>query len=231
MHNFKYVSKELISNISKGNHINLFLFNFCYHCTNIYKREILKTIKISDSELIELIKNESSKLDVLYLQHKESCINFMRKIDSNMEQNLDVYHDAVIVFYEKIVSNQFELTCSIQTYLNSICRNQLCTILKKSKLTILNDGSYDNQLTDWYDNEVEVSENKLKATIFSLEKLKSLGGKCFEILNRYYYENQSMQKIAEALNYTNADNVKNQKARCQKKLNEIAETIYQKLNE
>ena len=40
-----------------------------------------------------------------------------------------------------------------------------------------------------------------------------------------------MQKIAEALNYTNANNVKNQKARCQKKLNEIAETIYQKLND
>lgn len=154
----------------------------------------------------------------------------MRKIDSNMEQNLDIYHDSVIVLYEKIVSDRFELTCSIQTYLNSICRNQLFTLLKKSKLTLYNDGCFDNQITDWYDDD-EIIENKLKATIFSLEKLKSFGGKCFEILHRYYYENQSMQKIAEALNYTNADNVKNQKARCQKKLNEIAETIYKKLND
>ncbi len=155
----------------------------------------------------------------------------MHKMNPDRLYNLDIYHDAVIVIYEKIVSGQFELTCSIQTYLNSICRNQLCTLLKKNQFTISSNFEFREEITDWYDNEVEVSENKFKATIFSLEKLKSLGGKCFEILNRYYYENQSMQKIAEALNYTNANNVKNQKARCQKKLNEIAETIYQKLND
>ena len=191
----------------------------------------MKTKKKSDSEIIELVKKDSSNLDLLYIKHNENCLNFMHTIHPDRVYNLDIYHDAVIVIYEKIVTDGFELTCAIQTYLNSICRNQLYTSLKKNRLRVSSDADYKEEITDWYDNELEVSENKLKATIYSLEKLKELGGKCYEILNRYYYGNQSMQIIAQALNYTNADNVKNQKARCQKKLNEIAETIYHKLND
>ncbi len=191
----------------------------------------MKTKTFSDSEIIELIKKDSSNLDLLYIKHKENCLNFMHTIHPVRVYNLDIYHDAIIVIFEKIVSDGFELTCAIQTYLNSICRNQLSTLLKKNRLTISSDKEFKEEITDWYDNEIEISENKLKATIYALEKLKELGGKCYEILNRYYYGNQSMQIIAQALNYTNADNVKNQKARCKKKLNEIAETIYQKLND
>ena len=58
--------------------------------------------------------------------------------------------------------------------------------------------------------------------------MKEYGGKCYEILRRFFYENQKMDKIAFDLNYTNADNAKNQKARCQKNLKELVFEMIQK---
>ena len=59
--------------------------------------------------------------------------------------------------------------------------------------------------------------------------MKVFGGKCYEILRRFFYENHSMEKIALDLNYTNTDNAKNQKSRCQKKLKEDVFKALQKM--
>jgi hypothetical protein len=48
--------------------------------------------------------------------------------------------------------------------------------------------------------------------------MKIGASKCHEILNRFFYENQSMEKIAYFMDYSNAENAKNQKYRCQQKL-------------
>ncbi len=188
--------------------------------------------KISDSELIELILESSSNIDILYLKHKNYCLNFMRKMNNDSDLIQDIYHDAIITLYEKIISGNFVLSASIQTYLNSICRNQLLNRNKKNAMHVVHNDDYDESIKDWIDDEIEnINDNKLSATINALEKIKGLGGKCYEILKRFYYENHSMDKIAKDLEYTNADNVKNQKSRCFKKLNQEAFEIFNKLND
>lgn len=46
---------------------------------------------------------------------------------------------------------------------------------------------------------------------------------CKSILKYYYYENLSMDKIAEVMKYKNADTVKSQKLRCMKYLEDSLE--------
>lgn len=176
---------------------------------------------IPDNEIISLLKESSDNLDILYKRHRDYCMNFMKGINNNEELNQDIFHDALIVFYEKINKNDFTLNCSIQTYLNSICRNQILVRFKKSSKHSEYSEEYDNRIDDWF--EVDESENseKVQATVNALDKLKELGGKCYEIMRRFFYENHTMEKIAYELGYTNADNAKNQKARCQKKLKEM----------
>ncbi len=178
---------------------------------------------ISDREIILLLKESIDNVDVLYNKHKDYCMNFMKKISFNIELNQDIFHDAIIVLYEKVVKPDFvELSCSIQTYLNSICRNQILVRFKKSGKHSEYSEEYDERIDDWFENTHDEKSEKMQATVSALDKLKDLGGKCYEIMRRYFYENQSMEKIAIEMEYTNADNVKNQKARCQKKLKEIA---------
>ena len=183
---------------------------------------------IPDSEIILLLRENSDNLDILYRRHRDYCMNFMKAINNNEELNQDIFHDALIVFYEKINKNDFSLNCSIQTYLNSICRNQILVRFKKTSKHSEYSEEYDNRIDDWFEDDENEKTEKVQATIRALDALKDLGGKCYEILRRFFYENHSMEKIAYDLEYTNADNVKNQKSRCQKKLKALAFDLIKK---
>jgi RNA polymerase sigma factor (sigma-70 family) len=198
--------------------------------TQIIDRLIIdKHTVLTDSELIDLVKESNGKIDLLYVKHKSYCINFMRKMINDDDLIQDIYHDAIITLYEKILQEDFQLTSSIQTYLNSICRNHILNRFKKIKIHVSHNDEYDESIKDWLHDDVEqIKESKLNSITQALEKIKKAGGNCYEILKRFYYENQSMDKIAKDLEYTNAANVKNQKARCQKKLNELALIDFEK---
>ena len=184
----------------------------------------------SDQEIIKLLKDSSGNLDIIYEKHKDYCMNFMKKINHNDELNQDIFHDALIVLNEKVKKDDFVLreNCTIQTYLNSICRNQILVRFKKNSKHSEYSEDYDVRIDDWYENLETENNEKLRAGVTAFEKLKDLGGKCYEILRRFFYENHSMEKIAYDLEYTNADNVKNQKSRCQKKLKELAFDLIKK---
>ena len=183
---------------------------------------------VSDEEMIRLLREDAGNFDALYTKHRNYSLNFMKKINYNDELNIDIYHEAIIYFREKVLNGNFTLTCSIQTYLNSICRNQILVRLKRSEKHSQYSEEFDERITDWYEPEEIESTDRMNAILKGLEMLKSLGGKCYEILKRFFYENNSMEKIAYDLEYSNADNVKNQKARCQKKLKEIVFDLLKK---
>jgi RNA polymerase sigma factor (sigma-70 family) len=182
----------------------------------------------TDREIVQLLKEDSSHLDLLWRKHKEYCMNFMRRYNNNEDYNRDIFHDALIVFYEVVQRDSFELTCSIQTFLNSVCRNQLMVRLKKSLKHEEITDEFDDSILDYLTPVENKGEQKLVALETALKKMKVLGGQCYEILQRFYYRNQSMEKIAFEMNYKNADSVKNQSARCRKKLREIAYEITSK---
>jgi len=176
----------------------------------------------SDSELIELLKESNDALTIIYENHKEYCLNFMKKMFQDSDEIKDIYQDAVIVFYEKAITPHFQLTCSIQTYLNSICRNQVLVRvakLKKNASTSMmgNEGFLEN-LTDWFDDSHQVNNDRVATLKGILAEMKESASKCYEILVRFFYQNQTMEKIAQTMEYTNAKNAKTQKYRCQEKL-------------
>lgn len=176
----------------------------------------------TDNELIEMLKISSDALTFIYEKHRDYCLKFMNSMFDDRDEIKDIYQDAVIVFYEKAITPEFQLTCSIQTYLNSICRNQVLVRLAKLKKNVSasmigNEGFLEN-LTDWFDDSHLVTNDRVATLKRILTEMKASTSKCYEILVRFFYQNQSMEKIAQAMEYTNADNAKNQKYRCQEKL-------------
>jgi RNA polymerase sigma factor (sigma-70 family) len=143
-------------------------------------------------------------------------------MNNDSELISDLYQDAMIVLHQKVKDPSFQLTCSIQTYINSICRNQLLNKFKEKSRFISNGDDFDPGISDWFEDEFEdEKENRLTTLEKALDHLKEKGEKCYEILTRFFYQKQSMDEIAAAMGYTNGDNVKNQKSRCQKKMKEL----------
>jgi len=197
--------------------------------------------ELNDQELLVKIKENSDYLGIVYKRCKANCLGFMRKMTNGKISDYeleDVFQDANIILYEKIVKGDFVLTASFQTYLNSVCRFQLLNTLEKSKLTTdyqdnsmddddENPNGYHSSITDSLDAVDHSNEPQLLAMETALEKMKAAGGHCYELLTLFWYHKKSMNELTTEFGYNNSDTTKNQKARCQKRLEKIA---YNELN-
>jgi RNA polymerase sigma factor (sigma-70 family) len=174
----------------------------------------------SDNELINKLKEGADGIDMLYKRHKDYCMNFMKSKYNDYEEVNDIYHDAVIVFYEKVHTPGFELTCSIQTYLNTVCYNQILKRLNQSKRYKIensedNSGFIEN-IKDVLEDIDDVNNERIKVMKEVLLKMKEASSKCYEMLVRFWYRNQNMDDIANTMGFSNSDSAKSQKAKCQK---------------
>jgi len=184
----------------------------------------------TDADFISSLRESNEGLDQLYKRHKSYCINFMKSMYKDHEELKDIYHDAVMVLYEKINTPGFELTCTIQTYLNTVCRNQILKKLNHSKRYKI-EGSDENNnvlddITDTLEEFDDLNKERVKVMKDVFEIMKDTSAKCYEMLVRFWYKNQTMDQIANALNFAGADSAKNQKARCQK---EFKNEVYKRL--
>lgn len=178
--------------------------------------------KMTDKEKLFKLKTDETYFTKVYNEHKGYTMRFLYKMNNDSELISDLYQDAMIVLHQKVKDPSFQLTCSIQTYINSICRNQLLNKFKEKSRFISNGDDFDPGISDWFEDEFEdEKENRLTTLEKALDHLKEKGEKCYEILTRFFYQKQSMDEIAAAMGYTNGDNVKNQKSRCQKKMKEL----------
>jgi RNA polymerase sigma factor (sigma-70 family) len=174
---------------------------------------------------IERLRNDRQYLGQVYLDHKDYCLRFMRRMTSDrdvLNALEDVYQDAIIALYENSQREGFTLNCSLQTYLNSVCRNQLLSRFRK-KISPM--GNLEDFLPEIDDELIEIKvkdEQSFNAIEKAIEVFKVKSAKCYEILRRFFYQKQRMEQIALELGYTNAANAKNQKAKCQKRLKQMA---------
>jgi hypothetical protein len=192
---------------------------------------------LTDQELVILIQQNQDYLGEVYKRCKQYSISFMRKItnDSKSDYELDdIFHDAILVLYEKIIKGNFELTASLQTYLNSVCRFQLWNKLGKEKLYSDydehigkddDDGnpmSYKSIITDTLDEIEDPKESQFTAIECALIVMKEAGGHCYELLTLFWYHKKSMNDLTAIFGYTNEVNTRNQKSKCQKRLEKMA---------
>ena len=118
-------------------------------------------------------------------------------------------------------------------------RFQLLNTLEKSKLTTdyednsdddddENPNGYHSSITDSLDAVDHSNEPQFLAIETALVKMKDAGGHCYELLTLFWYHKKSMNELTTEFGYNNSDTTKNQKARCQKRLEKIA---YNELNQ
>lgn len=128
----------------------------------------------------------------------------------------DIFQDGLIVLYHQIKKDQLKLTCSLSTYLYSICRNLWLKKLRKSSRIVA--------LSDTLQQYVSIEESHLKTLEATEEKkmvatfLDELQEGCKRILLYFYFEKIKMAEIAERMGLSSEQVAKNKKAGCMKKL-------------
>lgn len=181
---------------------------------------------ISNDELISLIRDDQDNLALVYKQSQKYCLDFLRSknFKLNDEELLDIFQDAVIVFYENVVNKpDFQLTASVKTYLSSICYNNLLKRAdrKPDNVELIEEFNY--QGIEDEENDILVKNESLYLALESaLQAIKESGGKCYELLTFFWYQKKSMKELTDIFGYSNEQNTKNQKSKCQRRLEKLA---------
>ena len=179
----------------------------------------MKPVQVAtEEEQIRLLQNGDDRiLQVIYRQYYQTIVNLVMNNSGSLQEAKDIYQETLIIFYEKVKDENFELNCKLKTYLYSISRNLwLKQLQHKKRFTNSISDSEEYLEIPW--EEAGKKEDQYQAMQTALE---SLGEPCRSILKDFYMHSQSMEEITEKFGYTNADNAKNQKYKCLKRLKKV----------
>lgn len=175
----------------------------------------------SDEEIIQALRNnDNSVLNVLYKLYFGSINHFIITNSGSEDDAKDIFQEAVIVFYQNIKDQNFELNCKIKTYLYSVSRLMWLKRIKKASAVV-------GKITDFEgfisidDSEAALMEEREMQFSKMSAALAELGEPCKTLIEDFYVKQLSMSQISEKFGYTNADNAKTQKYKCLMRLKKL----------
>lgn len=160
---------------------------------------------------------DESALVEIYDTYKEEFLNFFKKYDINAESTLDIYQDCIVVIYQKILINDFELkTSSLKTYIFGIGKNKVYDYFKRKRIKT---NAIEGLKTTDKRFEIDSGPNIYEQTL--ARNLKIISESCQNILKLFYYRGLSIKEIVEKTDYKDENTVKSHKSRCLKKLENL----------
>lgn len=170
----------------------------------------------SEEKLLAALRNgKDDALKHVYVQYWPMIARFVQLNSGRKDDAEELFQEAIIAFYEKLRDEQFVLTCSVKTYIYSICRNKWLTQLRERN-KIQDVGEYIHTLPEPTEDEHEFPED---ARI--QEAIRQLGEPCHSLLVGFYYQKRSMEQLAAQMSYASANVAKQQKFRCLEQLKKV----------
>lgn len=178
--------------------------------------------EISDQELIIGVKEGDNRaINKLYKFYFPSIHHMIVNNNGSNDEAKDVFQDAVMVLYDKLIQGNFELNSKLSTFLYAVSRRlwlkQLSSKGASVKSTDISDFEDILKVEDDIETH-EIMESNFEQMSIALEQL---GEPCKTLLNNFYIANMSMQEIKEKFGYTSTDNAKTQKYKCLQRLKRL----------
>lgn len=181
----------------------------------------MNEINISDEFIINAIRhNDDSVLSVLYKLYFGSINHFIITNSGSEDDAKDIFQEAVIVFYQNIKNQNFELNCKIKTYLYSVSRLMWLKRIKRASAIVGNITDFEGFIAIDDEDAAAMEEKEIQFSKMSAA-LNELGEPCKTLIEDFYIKQLNMSQISEKFGYTNADNAKTQKYKCLMRLKKL----------
>ena len=172
-----------------------------------------------------LLNGDQKAFNSLYETEFQKIVYLIERNSGDIEDAKDIFHDALVVLMEKIHKHEFDLTCSLGTYLWSISKNIWYSKLRKR-------NKIRNFLFNWYkieNTEIVILEADSKPDFEEqvTHAIEQLGDPCKQLLECFYYKNLDWDEIAASLGYSNAASARNQKYKCLERIRATVQKEFQ----
>jgi DNA-directed RNA polymerase specialized sigma24 family protein len=153
----------------------------------------------------------------LYKKSFPLVAKYVSKMGGSFDEAKDVFQDALVIYYEKAVSNSITVRTNEQTYLLGIAKHLWAKKFKDNLQYTPLDHLSEPDFTE--EEDMQLSSAKL------LHYLETAGQKCMEILKAFYYDNLPVATITSLFGYSGVRSATVQKYKCMEK---VRETIKEK---
>jgi RNA polymerase sigma factor (sigma-70 family) len=173
--------------------------------------------QLDETEIFERItKGDEKALELIYKKYYRMMTKLVISNSGTEDEARDVYQDALVVFWQKARSGNLVLTSKMSTFIYSICQNLWRKELDRKKR--LSNEEKDSPTT------IDMDSPEREKIIAKC--IDQLGETCKRVLMYYYFDEMSMQEIAEKLGFANTDTAKTKKYKCKQKLDELVKSQY-----
>lgn len=143
---------------------------------------------------------------------------FVSKMNGSFDDAKDIFHDALVIFHEKVQDENFTIHVAAEAYVLGIARHLWLKKFKKSSRHISLDA---------VEASIAIPENYFPSIndITLLSVLERTGKKCLDILQAFYYEKMPLKNLAQALGFSSVHSATVQKFKC---LEKVRDTVKEK---
>jgi RNA polymerase sigma factor (sigma-70 family) len=173
-------------------------------------------LPLSDDRILMALRDrDESTISYIYQTYWPMILQMVKTNNGSAAEAKDLYQDSIMDFLEKVWLENFSLSCKIRTFIYSICRNKWLYQLRGRKKFMDMEAYIEfEKPADDTPEEMPGLPDDTQIT----QAINTLGEPCRSLLVGYYYENMTMEQLANKLNYKSENVAKQQKFRCKDRL-------------
>lgn len=168
----------------------------------------IKQLSIKD----QLSKHREATFRRLYEQVFPTVARLIAGKGGDLDIAKDIFQDAMILYFEKVMAEKVSLTHSPKAYITGIAKNLWLQHCKKNRSNLSLGELEEFHLQS---SPIDQSTGHRKKL---LEYLARAGQKCMDLLQAFYYFKTPMREIAEELGYRSERSATVQKYKCLEKV-------------
>lgn len=153
-----------------------------------------------------------------YQQLFPAVARYVAKRGGTPEEAKDVFHDALLVYFEKSRDQRNAIRQDVAAYTFGVARH----LWHKRYQENLRQVSLDRLMTDFEGMDpADLAEGAIPATGRILRVLQAAGGKCMQLLTAFYYEKLDMSELATRFGFSGTRSATVQKFKCLQKVKQV----------
>lgn len=140
---------------------------------------------------------------------------YIKNNRGSVDDALDIFQDALIAFYESVMSGKYNEQYKAYGYVYRICINRYINKVQRDKLKFVEEIPEKNLESPkaWFSESESKDEAQLLRELFA-----SVGEKCLELLDYMIYKSMLVEDIMIRMNFPSETAVRMQHQRCKEKL-------------
>jgi RNA polymerase sigma factor (sigma-70 family) len=172
------------------------------------------TLTGTDNDILQRIKHRDGKsIRKIYSENFPIIRNMVLKANGSVADAEDVFQEALIIVYNKVIKDELVLSCTFRTYLYAVCNKLWMQRFSKNGREIrLPDYT---EIEDQDDVNLAIVKDKM-FMLYQVYFLK-LSDECQQVL-RLYISKVPMEMIAKIMGYKSENYAKVKKYMCKQQL-------------